>query len=406
MVVRHVLVILALIGLAFVLFVIAIYASFFLLISLFTKSKSNYLCAVEGIENSSDKLPPVSIIVNAFNESKIIRRKIEDLSKLDYPHEKMEVLVIDNNSTDDTSAIAQKAIAESKLKGSVLKNPSRLGLNESLNVAFAKARNDVLCVTDSDVLLDARALKKAVSVLKSFENAGGITGRLVPVSSGANTAVLSENSYRSYYDRAMLSESSFHSAFPGNGPLVVFDKTTVNPLIPTGYGSTDANIAMNVIKSGKRFLYVPDAVFYEPVAETFKDQKLQKVRRAKRLLQVMLHNSDVFGNNKYGKFGTRLFPLKFFLYVVCPLLIFLSAILFSLYVAFAAPFLIQIVFLLGVSCALSILAVSRSARYFVVSFMLHQVYLVLGLFSAFRRSGYWKTIERKRNLSKMNSNNK
>lgn len=391
-------------ALAIFLFVIAVYVSFFILLYRFSKAKSTYVSKVAEVEKSLIDLPAVSIIVNAFNESRIIGRKIADISKLDYPPEKVEVIVIDDNSIDNTGVLAEKALAESNLKGEVLRNSERLGLNKSLNIAFAKARNSLICVTDSDVLLEPSALRKSVSVLKNFENAGGVTGRAVPIASTSNAAISTENSYRSYYDRSMLSESSFHSAFPGNGPLIVFDKTTMNPSIPEDYGSTDANIAMNVIKSGKRFLYVPDAFIYEPVAESFRDQKLQKVRRAQRLIQVMLHNSNVFGNKKYGKFGTRLFPLKFLLFVICPTLTLLGAILFSLFLAFnPVPFPLQIGLLLSFSVSLAVLAFSHSVRDFFFSYVSHQLYLIIGLFSALRKSSFWKTIDRKQNLPNSDS---
>jgi biofilm PGA synthesis N-glycosyltransferase PgaC len=174
----------------------------------------------------------------------------------------------------------------------------------------------------------------------------------------------------------------------------------VNNCIPEHYGSTDGNIAMNIIKSGKRFLYAPDALIYEPVAESFRDQKLQKVRRAKRLIQVMLHNFDVFGNKNYGKFGTRLFPLKFLLYAVCPILTLSSIIMLSLFLAFTDAFPLQIGFFLGFSMLLLVLLFSRSVRNFFFSYVFHQLYLVIGLFSAFRKSGFWKTIDRKRNFSR------
>ena len=108
----------------------------------------------------------------------------------------------------------------------------------------------------------------------------------------------------------MLGESSLHSAFPGNGPLIVFDKSKVNSPIPEYHGSTDGNIAMNIIKSGVRFVYVSNAVIFEPVPENLGQQRLQKVRRAQRLIQVFLHKKGVFFNKKYGKFGRVIFPLK------------------------------------------------------------------------------------------------
>jgi cellulose synthase/poly-beta-1,6-N-acetylglucosamine synthase-like glycosyltransferase len=376
-------------------FVVLVYLFYFKLVYGCATVTSKYLSTIEDIQKSEIDLPTVSIIINTYNEAKIIRRKIEDISRLDYPLENLEVIVVDDCSRDETGVIAEKAFADFRLKGKVLRNSKRLGLNASLNLAFDSASYDVVCVTDSDVMLDKDALRKAVLVLECFEDAGGVTGKVVPISSGATVASSAEDSYRSYYHLSMLSESSSHSAFPGNGPLIVFDKSLVTSSIPTDYGSTDANIAMNIVKSGKRFLYVPNALIYEPVPETVSQQKLQKVRRAKRLIQVFLHNLDVFGNKKYEKFGTMLFPLKFLVHVVCPLMAVLSLVFLSLFFVFTNVFVLQVGFVLLLSLFLVVLAVSSRSKSLFVSFVFHQVYLLLGLFSSFRKSVFWKTIDRK-----------
>lgn len=389
---------LAITGIICFFFVLVVYLVYALLVYKNSSVSSAYLKKIASIYESSIILPNVSVIVNAFNESKIIRRKIEDISRLDYPHEKLEVVVVDDCSSDATGEVAEVALKDFQIKGKVLRNPSRLGLNASLNLAFKKSTYDVVCVTDSDVLLDHAALRKAVMVLECFEGAGGVTGKVVPLSSGATIASSSEDSYRSHYHWSMLSESSFHSAFPGNGPLIVFNKSLVKSAIPTTYGSTDANIAINIVKSGKRFLYLPDALIYEPVPETVEQQKLQKVRRAKRLIQVFIHNADVIGNRTYGKFGTILFPVKFSVHVLCPIVTLLSAVLLSAFVfinIFQFSLLVIAALLLSLLSFTFTLAISSRIRKFIVSFIFHQGYLLIGLFSSIQKSIFWKTIDRR-----------
>ncbi|MCJ7771040.1 glycosyltransferase, partial [Candidatus Bathyarchaeota archaeon] len=93
-------------------------------------------------ENSSNesKLENVSIIVSTFNEARVIARKIENLSALDYPKQKMEIIVFDDSSTDGTAEIAEKTIREKQLSGKVVRNSPRIGLNRSLNAAVAGAK--------------------------------------------------------------------------------------------------------------------------------------------------------------------------------------------------------------------------------------------------------------------------
>jgi len=381
-------------GFASVSFVLSIYLLYFAFIYRNATEIAGYVNKIKHLQQLDPNLPKLSIIIPAYNEAKVIRRKLENISHLDYPIEKLEVIVIDDRSNDGTEEIARKVLAESGLNGKVLENSKRIGLNESLNIAIPEASNSLICITDADVTLEKSALRNSVAVLKKFDGAGGVTGRIEPIFSEEGIAAKSERSYRNYYHQCMLAESSLHSAFPGNGPLIIFNESLVHSLIPVNYGSTDGNIAINIIKSGQRLLYVPNAVVYEPVPETVGQQKLQKVRRAKRLIQAFLHNMDVFVNEKYGKFGTLIFPLKFLMHVVCPILTFLGTVSILTFIVLSENFLFQFAFILALMSLLVILTIQHSVRDFLLSFLFHQVYLMLGLISLLKRSSVWKKIER------------
>jgi cellulose synthase/poly-beta-1,6-N-acetylglucosamine synthase-like glycosyltransferase len=174
----------------------------------------------------------------------------------------------------------------------------------------------------------------------------------------------------------------------------MFDRSLVHASIPVPYGSSDGNIAMNVVKSGKRLLYVPDAVILEPVPDTVGQQQLQKVRRARRLIQVFLHNLDVVGNGAYGRFGTVVFPLKFLIHVVCPLVAVLGLAAITVGVVLSGVFWIQMGFAAVLALLGGLLLAWPRMRRFLLSFIFHQAYLLAGLFSSFRKSVFWKTIER------------
>ena len=263
-------------GLAFFLIAGLDYSLYTLLV-LRSKRKTSYLERVNSFEKSISTMPYVSVIVSVFEEADVIRRKLENLAALDYPKDKLKVIVIDDDSKDGTAELAQAALHDLGLKGKVIRNPKRVGLNASLNIAIQNVEDMLICVSDADVLLDRDSLKNSVAVLEQFEGAGGVTGRLIPLLKEGNVVTRSEETYRVYYDRAMLAESSLHSAFPGNGTLLVFNKSLV-PAIPETHGSSDGNIAIRIIKNGCRFLYVPSAEIREVVPETSSQQRLQKVR--------------------------------------------------------------------------------------------------------------------------------
>lgn len=382
-------------GLTFLALVSSIYGLYFLKIL----RKSQFLafdtCQVLPEEN----LPSVSIIVSTFNEENVIERKINNLSSLNYPINLMEIIVFDDASKDKTVQIATQTIKNNNVNGRVIVNPNRIGLNRSLNKAIAEATHNIICVTDSDVLLEENSLRIAVDVLSNNKTAGGVTGHVEPVFQGTGLTQQSEISYRSFYHVSMLAESSIHSAFPGNGPLIVFDKSKVPGMIPNDYGSTDGNIAMNIIRQGLRFLYVPNSIVYEPSAESLQDQRIQKIRRAKRLIQVFLKNKDIAFNKNYGSFGRLIFPLKLLMLALCPTLMLVGISLLGISIVLSQNLLLYLVSGIFAVTVLAAAVISKPLTSLLSSFLFHQIYLVIGLFSSFKKSVYWKTIDRKTALS-------
>jgi cellulose synthase/poly-beta-1,6-N-acetylglucosamine synthase-like glycosyltransferase len=379
--------------------VVAVYGLYFKYVLGRKKLISSFVNSLLTFQCSNDSnLANVSVIVSTYNEAKVIDRKISNISELNYPKEKLEVIVYDDASSDGTAEIAEKTLREKKLDGNVVRNLNRIGLNRSLNAAVAQAKHNLVCVTDSDVLLDKDALRNSVSALQGFKNAGGVTGHIEPVFEGKGVAQSSERSYRGFYHESMLAESALHSAFPGNGPLIVYDKSKIPSLIPMDYGSTDGNIAINIIRKGFRFIYVPNAVVFEPSPENLGQHRLQKIRRAKRLLQGFLKNRDISLDRKYGSFGRQVFPLKLLMMALCPMLLLTSLSFIAVYIALSKNILLYGLtgtFVIGTS--ISLLS-SKRVGSFLSSFILHQLYLVIGLFSSFRKSVYWKTIDRKTSL--------
>jgi cellulose synthase/poly-beta-1,6-N-acetylglucosamine synthase-like glycosyltransferase len=385
-------------GLVMFSIVVAVYGLYFKFVLRQKKLISNFVNSLLSFQGTTANLANVSIIVSTYNEAKVIDRKIDNISELNYPKDKLEVIVYDDASSDGTAEIADKRLREKKLDGKVTRNLNRIGLNRSLNAAMALAKHNLVCVTDSDVLLEKDALRNSVSALQGFENAGGVTGHIEPVFEGKGVAQSSERSYRGFYHESMLAESALHSAFPGNGPLIVYDKSKVPSLIPKDYGSTDGNIAINVIRQGLRFIYVPNAVVFEPSPENLSQHRLQKIRRAKRLLQVFIKNRDISLDRKYGSFGRQVFPLKLLMMVLCPILLLSGLSLITIYIALSRNALLYGLtgtFLIGAS--ISLLSFKRVGS-FLSSFILHQCYLVIGLFSSFKKSIYWKTIDRKTSI--------
>jgi uncharacterized membrane protein len=126
------------------------------------------------------------------------------------------------------------------------------------------------------------------------------------------------------------------------------------------------------------------------------EQRRQKIRRATRLIQSTLLNREIMFNKQYGVFGKIIFPLRFLMMTVCPLLLLLSVVsylvvacLVSTIVFVFVALLAGLVLILGAKTDIKILNL-------IASFLIHQVYLVAGLFLSRRKMAVWKKIERRK----------
>jgi glycosyltransferase involved in cell wall biosynthesis len=340
-----------------------------------------------------EDLPNVTAIIPAFNEGKVISRKLQNLAELEYPMEKVEILLIDDFSTDETYEIAENAFKNLGLRGKIIRNVQRMGANACYNNGVPNASSNLILRTDADVMIEPRALFRAVEIISHIENVGGVTGTMVPVGDRSSVATAIEKSYRGLFDLMSTAESALHSTFSGGGGFVLIKKSVFSP-IPVDRGSTDANISLSVIRKGHRFVYIPEAFSIEPISTEIKDQARRKMRRASRLIQSTIMNKDVLFDKKYREFGTTVFPLRFLMFVVCPLLTFvgiLATVLFTLsYSVVLAGLLVVVACLLffaGTKIKVSLLN-------YVASLVMQQSYLLLGLLLAGKRTKTWNSVNR------------
>ena len=115
-------------------------------------------------------LPTVSVVIPAYNANEVLGECLEAIRRLQYPREKMEVLVIDNNSTDSTSA-------ETRAKGFEPLLCSRPGASAARNTGIEKAKGEIVAFTDSDVIVEPDWLLRIVEPFRD-PRVGGVGGAI------------------------------------------------------------------------------------------------------------------------------------------------------------------------------------------------------------------------------------
>ena len=105
----------------------------------------------QDIEAHEQKLQPVSIMIPARNEQVVIQRTIQRIKKLDYPGDLLEILVINDASTDNTAAIVQKmAEKDNRIKLVTLEGDTGHGKAYALNVGLKQCTHDLVAIYDAD----------------------------------------------------------------------------------------------------------------------------------------------------------------------------------------------------------------------------------------------------------------
>ncbi|MDD4126315.1 MAG: glycosyltransferase [Methanomicrobium sp.] len=328
-------------------------------------------------------LPCISIIISAYNESGVIKRRIRNLAESDYPKENYEVLFIDDCSTDDTGILAQEAFKESGMDFSFFSNSERKGTNRSYNLAIKKARYEIIVTTDANKFFREDTLKILISRLVSDNAVAAVCAEVLPEpeSYSENLAGL-ENIYRNFYGRMCDWESAVDSTYNFNGALVAFKRGTVSS-INERMGADDANTAFEAIRKGFRAVYEIDAIVYEKIPPKVKKQYKQKIRRAKRLIEATLANTDLLRVKR--PFSKKFYPLRIMMYILCPSMFFTAGILFIL-----GLFLINPLYSLGfIMIAGLFLLLFR--KNIISAFILNQFYLVIGLLNLRKDMRVWES---------------
>jgi len=334
--------------------------------------------------------PELTVIIPTYNESEVIDHRIKNLKDINYPTEKIHAIVVDDQSTDNTVKLANKAFNKYGISGEVIVKDARTGTNASVNLGISKVGTDIIVTTDADVVFEYGALNHAISTLLSDERTGAVCGELEPVVMENSFTTRSEQAYRSVYGKMCTWESNIHSTYCFNGPLIVLKKEAFSP-IPETHGASDAGMALRIIRNGYRCIYDASAKFYEYITEDMKQQRRQKLRRSARLLEATLYNIDLI-SPRYGKFGLFVFPLRILMFFIVPAAFFISVILWS-YLLGQVNVLYGLVVWIGF--ALALLSGKWRAN-LVSSFIWHQIYLLVSLIYMFRGMHVWKAVEREK----------
>lgn len=378
----------------------AIYLSYFIAMSLLSRKKS------KGVREGF--FPTVSLIIPTFNEARVILRKLNNICELLYPGGKIEVIIVDSASEDETAKLVQKFMDEhnNELNMRLVSLKRRLGKASALNSVWDLCGGEIVVMSDADCLLERNAISELVKAF-SDPKVGVVTGSHFIVNSGEFITKKIEQNYRSIFSVLRLGESYLDSTPIVNGQLCAYRREYIENICEDSV-CDDIDLAMRIRRKGYRVVYEPQAIFFEFTPRKFLSRLRQKSRRAQGVIQQLLRFSNMMFKPAYGTFGFLIFPFEFFFHVISPIMVTALLILFMLNV-FDPSFMITIsmmfLLFLGISGLLLLLRYLKKSELNLISialtFMESQLYLFLGLLPLLvgRTSHKWKIIDDVRGTS-------
>jgi len=257
--------------------------------------------------------PTVSIVLPTYNESRIIEAKLDDLLTLDYPMEKIELVVVDS-STDETRDLIREYFADIDAPDlRLIKEDERRGLAPALNEAYEAAEREMVVKTDCDSKLPPNVLREAAANLANPE-VDAVTGRNVEVLGGSKV----ESGYRGIQSHIQQLESHLDSTLIFHGPFSAFENDAIMPIDPNSIAD-DTELALKIRKNGKRVIFDPTVQYMEASHSAFDKRRTQKDRRAMGLIRLLIQHRDMLGG--HGKYGRIVLPFNWWFMLVSPWLL-------------------------------------------------------------------------------------
>jgi glycosyltransferase involved in cell wall biosynthesis len=214
--------------------------------------------------------PSVSVVVAAWNEEDVIRRRLENLLAQEYPAEKLEIVVASDASSDRTDEIVEAVAAEGRRVR--LLRCERGGKVAAQNRAVRETSGDILAFTDAATEWAPDALSKLVRSFADPDVAYVCGGHVYRSHDGTNR----EGTYWRYEHWLRRSESAIWSITGGIGPIYGVRREDYADLDPR-FGH-DLAFPYLMVQRGRRAVYDPEALAIEKPSRDLEDEYGRKVR--------------------------------------------------------------------------------------------------------------------------------
>ena len=258
---------------------------------------------------TAQNFPTATIVVPCFNEEESIFGTVESLLALDYPKDKLKIMIIDDGSTDNSWNLMQKYKDNPLIE---LYKKENGGKHTALNFAISKSKSDIIGCLDADSFVKPDALKNLVTYFSDKE-----TMAVTPAIKIHNPDNILRQVQKVEYDwgiflRKML--SFVDSLYVTPGPFSFFRREVFENLGPyrKAHNTEDMEMAMRLQTHNYKIKNCHTAFVYTIAPHKFSKLFTQRLRWTYGFLKNVIDYRDLFFNKKQGNLGFFILPIMIF----------------------------------------------------------------------------------------------
>jgi cellulose synthase/poly-beta-1,6-N-acetylglucosamine synthase-like glycosyltransferase len=286
---------------------LSMYFQILLLFSFFENSKK-----IKEEESQEVKhYPTVTIAVPCWNEEKTLAATLDSLLALDYPKDKLSIIVVDDGSKDKTLAIAKEYEHMHPKSISAITKPNG-GKHTAVNLALSLSTSDLFGCLDADSFVDAQALHIIASYFEHHAHAMAVT----PCIHIRSPKTIIQRMQAIEYLMGVFLRKSFgqlDAIQVTPGPFSIFKREVFATIgvYRKAHNTEDYEITLRMHKAHFKIMNSHKALVYTVGPATVKGYFFQRLRWARGFLENSIDYKELFFKKEYGNFGMFTLPMAF-----------------------------------------------------------------------------------------------
>lgn len=254
--------------------------------------------------NKRDCEPAVTFLITAYNEEKNIAQKLENTLSLDYPKDRLEIIVASDGSTDRTDetvrGFSSRGVRLVRVEG-------RVGKTETQNRAVKSATGDIVIFSDATTRYENANIRKIVRNYAD-PSVGAVSGRYEYYNPTGATIGIGNILFWKYENSIKSSQTRIKTITGCCGCIYSIRRTLYEPLPPDII--SDLVEPLKILEKGYRIAFEPEAVAYEETTEKTSEEFNMRIRVISRGMRGLLYMKKLFNPLRFGFVSFQLFSHK------------------------------------------------------------------------------------------------